>query len=305
MKSLRGILVAVACAFVALPVWAAIEIAEGVEYLPGATPDAAACTWEAGMVSTAVASSKGAITAAGKPPESSGLNLSLQVVQLKLSRTAKGGEYSAVVRANVVGHGKLLATRDFQDEASFKSDRPPCDALRAIGVALGEGASDWASQTRFMECGEDCVGIHPDEPIAMGARILLGSVDAINETVRDECRWPTAMVGKLVKVFNESDPPPRARLESRAIDIEKYPGRRLVLRVNNVHALGGGGITGPKWMEMSGELWDGKNLVANFRSYTSSGRGLTTCRSVDSLSDSTADMIAQWLRSPSLGANLN
>jgi hypothetical protein len=256
------------------------------------------------MVSAAVDSSKRAITVAGKPPASSGLKLSLQVVQLKQSRTARGGEYSAVVRGSVVDRGKLVATRDFQDEGSFKRDQPACDALRAIGVSIGESAADWASHTRFMECGEDCVGIHPDEPIVVGAQVLLGSEDAINDTVRDECRWPAAMVGKLVSAFSEGDPPPRARLESRAIDIERYPGRRLVLRVNNVHALGGGGLSGPKWMEMSGELWDGRTLVADFRSYSSSGRGLTTCRSVESLSDSTADMIAQWLRSPSPGANL-
>jgi len=27
-----------------------------------------------------------------------------------------------------------------------------------------------------------------------------------------------------------------------------YPGRRVVLRVNDVHALGGGGWSGPKWL---------------------------------------------------------
>ena len=75
----------------------------------------------------------------------------------------------------------------------------------------------------------------------MGAEVLVGSVDAINDTVRNDCRWPTAMVSRLIKAFNESDdPPPRAKLESRPIDIEKYPGRRLVLRLNEVHALGGG-----------------------------------------------------------------
>jgi len=70
------------------------------------------------------------------------------------------------------------------------------------------------------------------------------------------------------------------------------------------NAVYGGKITGPKWTTMSGELREGKMLVANFESYTNSGRGLTTCRSVDSLSESTADMIVEWLRSPSLAAQL-
>jgi hypothetical protein len=304
MNSLCVVLLTAVCAFAGLPAWAAIEMAEGVDYLQSATPDDTACNWEVGMVSAAVARSKGAITVAGKPPATSALRLSLQVAQLKLSRAAKESEYAAVVRGNVVYEGKLLATRDFQGDKSFKNGQPACDALRAIGVSLGESAADWVSQTRFMECPADCTGIHPDETIVVGAQILIGKDDAINETVRDDCRWPTAMVSKLVKAFNEGDLPPRAKLESRGVDIEKYPGRRLVLRVNNVHALAGGGLSGPKWMDMSGELWDGKTLVANFDSHSTSGRGLTTCRSVDSLSESTSDMIVEWLRSPTLDAKL-
>jgi hypothetical protein len=303
MKSIYSIVVAAACALVGSPAWAAIEIAEAVEYLQSAAPDEA-CTWEAGMVSSTVAKSKGFITVAAKTSATSGLRLSLQVPQLKLTRAAKNGEYSLVVRANVADAGKLIATRDFQDDKSFKSGASACDALRGLGASLGENVAGWVSKMHFMECRDDCDGIHPDEPIAVGAQILIGRADALNDTVRNECRWPTAMVSLLLKTYNDNDPPPRAKLESRAIDIEKYPGRRLVLRVIDVHALAGGGWTGPKWMDMSGELWDGKTMVANFDSHTNSGRSLSTCGSVESLSESTADMIVEWLRSPSLGASL-
>ena len=304
MKSLRGILILAVCALAGLPAWGAIEVVEHVDYVSGAQPDDPSCAWEAGVVLATVENSNGVITPAGKTPAISGLKLSLEVARLKLSRTAKGGDYSTVVRGNVVSDGKLLATRDFAAEGSFKNGQSACDALRTVGASIGSGAGEWASQTRFMECRDDCAGIHPDETIVVGAQVLEAEADAINSTVRDDCRWPTAMVGKLVKAFNESDPPPRAKLESRPIDIEKYPGRRLVLRVKNVHALGGGGLSGPKWMAMSGELREGNALVANFDSYTSSGRGLTTCRSVDSLSDSTTDMIVEWLNTPTLGAKL-
>ena len=304
MKSLRSMLLMVVLALAGLSASAAIEIAEGVEYLQSARPDEA-CTWEAGLLSAAATRSKSADTVAGKAPAILGLRLSLQVAQLKLSRAARKSEYSAVVRGNVSYEGKLLATRDFTDNKTFDNGQSACDALRTVGASLGERVAQWASQTRFMECGDDCGGIHPDEPIAVGAQILIGNDDAINDTVRDECRLPTAMVAKLLEAFNEADPPPRAKLESRAIDIEKYPGRRLVLRVDNVHAAGGGGFSGPKWMDMSGELWDGKTRVANFDSHTNSGRGFTMCKSVESLSESTADLIAEWLRSPTLDAKLN
>jgi hypothetical protein len=133
----------------------------------------------------------------------------------------------------------------------------------------------------------------------------LGNPEAINETVRVDCKWQTSMVNRLVTAFNENEPSPRAKLEARRIDIEKYTGRRLVLRVDQVHALGGGGYTGPKWMYMSGELLEGNVLVASFKSHSTSGRGLTTCRSLDSLNDSTTDMIVNWLNSPSMGAQLD
>jgi hypothetical protein len=295
MKLLRGCCSLVLLAIAGLPVWGAVDVAQGVDYVRGAKPDDASCHWEAGMVSAAAASSQ----------RGAAVQLSLQVADLKLSRGSKESTYSATVRSDVVRDGKLLATRDFQDEGSFKNGQPACDALLALGASLGKTAGEWASTTRFAECGSDCTGIHPDEPIAVGAQILIADPDALNDTVRNDCRWQTAMVSKLVSAFNDTDPPPRAKMEARAIEIEKYPGRRLVLRVSNLHALGGGGWSGPKWLDMSGELWDGGAKIANFDLHTRAGRGLTTCRSVESLSDSASELIVEWLQSPTLGAKLD
>lgn len=304
MKSLRGLVIVAVCALTGLQARGAIELTEAVERLPGVPPADAACPWEAEITPAAVAAAKGAVTLAANTPAAAGPKLSLQLLQLKRSNGAKDTEYEIVVRGNITDGGKLLATRDFQEEASFKNGPPVCNGLRALGATFGKNAAQWAAQTRLMECRDDCSGIHPDETIVVGAQILLADAEAINDTVRDDCRWPTAMVSRLVKAFNEDDLRPRAKLESRPIDIETYPGRRLVLRVKDVHALAGGGLSGPKWMTMAGELREGKLLVADFESHSTSGRGLTTCRSVDSLSDSTTSMIVEWLRSPTLGAKL-
>ena len=305
MNKMAGVLVLVVCALTGLPSWGAIQIEERVNYLQGAQPESADCAWEASMIAAAIASSAGSITPVVKTTVGTGLRLSLQVVELKLSRSAKGGDYLLRIRGDVFDDDKLLATRNLQDDSSFKGDLSACSALKDIGTSIGESAAEWVSQTRFMECHEGCSGIHPDETIIVGEEVLVGEADAINSTVRDECHWQTTMVSRVVKAFNESDPPPRAKLEPRRIDIEKYSGRRLVLRVNGVHAVGGGGFSGPKWMDMSGELREGNLLVASFQSHTNSGRGLTTCRSVDSLSDSTTDMIVEWLNNPTLDAKLN
>jgi len=303
MKSVRGILAVVIGVLASLQVRAAVEIADNVAYAPSATP-VETCAWEASMVSSAISNSKKNSAVANTSATVQVPQHTLEVTQLKVSKGTRKTEYSAVVRGNVFHEGKLLATRDFLERETLANEKSTCEALRAVGTAFGESIAEWVSQTRFMECRDECAGIHPDETIVVGAEVLLATVDSLNDTVRNSCRLPTAMISQLIAAHNDEDPPPRAKLESRAIDIEKYPGRRLVLRVDNVHAIGGYVSSGPKWMNMSGELWDGKSLVATFKSHSHTIGGITTCRAVNTLTDSTARMIADWLRSPSLGAKL-
>lgn len=304
MRKLCSVFILIVFALARSLSWGAVQIEERINYLQGVQSDNLDCAWEASIVAAAIANSEGSITPVAKATADTGPKLSLRVIALKLASAAKD-EYAIRVRGDVTENGKLLATRDFDGEESVKGNQSACPVLNKIGTSIGESTAEWISQTRFMECHEGCSGIHPDETIVVGEEILIGNADAINDTVRNECHWLTAMVSRIVNRFNENEPPPRAKLESRRIDIEKYTGRRLVLRVNEVHALGGGGITGPKWMDMSGELREGNLLVASFHSHTNSGRGLTTCRSLDSLSDSTTEMIVKWLNSPSIGAKLD
>jgi len=122
--------------------------------------------------------------------------------------------------------------------------------------------------------------------------------------VRRDCRALPSLTNLLLKAFNEEVPAPRAKLEARKIDIEKYPGRRLVLRINNMHASGGGAMSGPKFLNISGELWDGTSKVATFTFNKWTLAGITTCRAVDSLVDAAAYTIADWLRMPTIDAKL-
>lgn len=304
MFKFRNFLISIACVLASASSWAAVQIEDKVIYLESARPDGFDCAWEPRIAAAAIANSEGAIIPAANAPTSTDAKLSMQVVMFKLDKASPKGNYTVRVRADVAAGGKLLATRDFDGEDSFKDKQAACSALKETGTSIGESVGEWMSQTHLMTCGEGCAGIHPDETIVVGAEVLIGSTDAINDTVRNDCHFQTTLVTRLVEAFNGGDPPPRAKLESRPVDIEKYTGRRLILRVHNVHAVGGGGFSGPKWMDMSGELREGNALVGSFHSHTSSGRGLTTCRSVDSLTDSTVDMIVKWLNSPSLDSRL-
>lgn len=306
MRIWRGLCLAAVGTLIVLPAWSAVHLDDKVVYLSGAQPDETACGWEPGIVSAVAARSNGAIVPASKGSVDESVKLTVEVRSLKLERNEKKGNYDAIVRANLFRSGKLVATRDFQNDESYKVGKAtPCEALAVLGTSLGKEVSDWVVRTPLAPCGDDCAGIHPDEPIVVGAEVLVTHAESVNDTVRQECSWLTDMVKRLARSFNEDrSPTPRAKLEPRAIDIQKYPGRRLVLRVNEMHALGGGGWSGPKWLSMSGELYDGKLLVGSFQSYTTSGRGFTTCRSVDSLSDHTVEMVADWLISPTLNADL-
>lgn len=295
-KAFGGALLALA----ASTATAAVEIEDRLPYLAGTEPQAG-CAWEPNVVAGAVEQSEGALKPKG---QAGALKLSLQVLQLKHTPGGRSNTYNLTLRADVRDNGKLVATRDFAAENSYKPPLPGCDTLKSLGTGLGENVADWVTKARFTPCGEGCQGLRPDEPIVVAPEIELAKPDAINSTVRDECRWPSAMVQRLVKAHNEYDPAPRARLEARAVDAATFKGRRLVLRVTDMHAVGGGGITGPKWLHMTGELRDGDTVFASFVSQGTSGRGLTTCRSVDALSDETAYWIVEWLRGPSLNAEL-
>jgi hypothetical protein len=304
VKSLRALVLLSAWVFAGLPAWAFVDVVSQTDYLQGSKPDEAGCPWEADMVSSASVGANRSGTASGAVGQD--LKVVLHVADLKLTRASSKSSYAVTVRADVMHDARLLATRDFQDDDSFKSEKLACDTLRALGKSLGESAGNWMFETNFPQCQTECTDIHPDESIAIGQQILLDSEDAISEQARDGCHWPTAMVSKVIEAFNQGDPPPRAKLELRAGDIERVPGRRLVLRVNNMHAVGGGGFSGPKWLAMSGQLLDGKLLVGSFEAQTTTMRGgLTTCRTVDSLSDSATSMIVDWLRSPSIGSKLD
>jgi len=308
MKSVRGLVMGLACALAGLPAWGAVELEEGVTYLKGAQLYDKTCSWEASLTGAVTARSKRGVELATAPATLTSVRLTVEIVSLTLERRPKEGIHEAVVRANMSRNGKLLASRDFQNDESFKTGASACDALLTLGSLLGKSIAEWAPTTSraLMECGDDCIGIHPDETIVIGAEVLPVSAESMSDTVRDECKWPSDMVNRLVKEFNGyEEPVPRTKLEARPIDIEKYLGRRLVLRVKDIHALGGGGFSGPKWMNLTGELYDGKSLVATFESYTNTGRGFTTCRSLGELSHHSAEIIAEWLRNPTMGARIS
>jgi hypothetical protein len=173
---------------------------------------------------------------------------------------------------------------------------------------VGEDIADWLDDTYLPECTGTCPGIHPDQPIVVVRDIPPSEPDAMNDEIVNECKWPTYMSGLVVDAFNGLDDRPLAAVVLAKDNGPVNTGRRLVLHVDNIHVIGGGGFTGPKWIAMHGELYDGDLQVASFEVTKLGGglgwAGLRTCSALRSKSEDLAENIAKWLRDPKMKEKL-
>jgi hypothetical protein len=85
-------------------------------------------------------------------------------------------------------------------------------------------------------------------------------------------------------------------------DVSQLGGKVLVMKIVHVHAIGGGGLTGPKWAIVQGELRDNGKLIGSFEANQHSSAGLTMCGSLDHLAKELGDDIADWLKDPTMNA---
>jgi hypothetical protein len=87
-------------------------------------------------------------------------------------------------------------------------------------------------------------------------------------------------------------------------EVSQLSGKVLTMKITQVHAIGGGGWTGPKWAEVQGELHDGGKLVGSFVAHQHTMVGMTACGSLDRLGRELGEGIADWLKEPTLNAKL-
>ena len=124
------------------------------------------------------------------------------------------------------------------------------------------------------------------------------SDDVANETVRKECDWNTTMPRYLAE---ESD----GRVIVAEKNLDTTTGNKLVLVATNLHTLGGGGWTGPKWLVLEGKLMHDDKLLGNFEVRRQTIRGsFRACSTLESLSEEITEDILEWLKEPGLNAKL-
>jgi hypothetical protein len=128
--------------------------------------------------------------------------------------------------------------------------------------------------------------------VARSAPILPGA--GATAAVQNECQLQT-LVPQAVQ---------QAGADVTLVDAPAKGGRWLELSISEVHALGGGPFSGPKWMAVSGTLRDRGKVIGSFRAKRVTTGARSTCGSLARIATVIGQDIAGWLTAPSINAEI-
>jgi hypothetical protein len=153
----------------------------------------------------------------------------------------------------------------------------------AIGIAAGSFAAAGGADA---------------QPVKSASSIGFAASAGVPPAVRDECQLQTQVPAAVRSAY------PELELTSGAPDRKK--GRVLELEIIEIHAPGGGAFSGPKWMTVSGQLYESGKLIGSVRAkrVTSGAAFQGTCPQMGRVARAVGGDIAAWLRAPSLNAEI-
>ena len=120
----------------------------------------------------------------------------------------------------------------------------------------------------------------------------------VRQAVRDQCQLETKVPGYI------------AEFGSDVVLVDRLGGGRVLeLAITEVHAPGGGGFSGPKWMTVTGSLREGRRVVGTFRAkrFTTGGAFAAfkrTCSIIGRCTKAIGRDIAAWLGNPGMDSKL-
>jgi hypothetical protein len=133
-------------------------------------------------------------------------------------------------------------------------------------------------------CASDVIKVNPVVPYA---NIKVGSLE-----MRRDCDWDRKIVDYLV-VYSKGS------VEVSEEDLTNDQGKVLKLEIKNVHAIGGGGFSGPKWGYIDATLMDQGKVVSTFEvGSKTTGRGWTACAVLERIAKQIGARTAKMLRKP-------
>lgn len=137
-----------------------------------------------------------------------------------------------------------------------------------------------------------------DDVVQVSSAIPYQSDSVANDNIRKECTWNTTMPRYMA---DKSD----GRIKVSEQSLDTVAGKKLMLVATHLHAIGGGGWTGPKWLVLQGKLMEGKKLVGNFEVRRQTiGGSMRACSTLESLSEEISEDILEWLKAPGMNAKL-
>lgn len=142
------------------------------------------------------------------------------------------------------------------------------------------------------------VQVHADEKIMISATIPYENSDTANDDIRKDCDWNQKLAQNIVKESNSS-------VEVTDKDLTKFSGKKLVIMIDQVHSIGGGGFTGPKWAHIRGKLSEKGKVIGSFEALRKTiGGTFRACATLDNLGEELGGDVAGWLKNPTMDAKL-
>ncbi|WP_162373250.1 hypothetical protein [Pseudoxanthomonas sangjuensis] len=123
-------------------------------------------------------------------------------------------------------------------------------------------------------------------------------VKAVESTNLSKCDWNRKLSQLIVKKS-------RGRVEAVDAELASVGGKTLELVITMAHTAGGGGISGPKFGRVRGELRDGDKLLGNFSIKRATARPFTfsVCGPLDKVAEALSGDIVDWLENPTIDPN--
>lgn len=263
------------------------------------------CDWAARLAERVRSKADGVMVTVGSG-DVAGRRLVFRVARLEATDVRSSRQVHAEIHADVETDGRLIGSQDFHLDEDAGSGDSACEVFRDETAGYASDIADWLADAHLPACEAGCAGIHPDEPILIADSIPPADAETMSDDIISECHWPTAMPGLIQAAYNgDEDRRPRAVLQIVPASSLAGGGRRLVLRAESIHAIGGAGFSGPKWLKMSGFLYDGDMLAGSFTLSESTIRGsFAGCKTLQGLSEDAATNIAEWLHAPGMDTEL-
>ncbi|GAA5171660.1 hypothetical protein [Viridibacterium curvum] len=276
-------------------------------------PDINGCNWHAKFVRTLVAETNGLVLEMSDD-EMAKAPRKVKVTVTRLFAPRLGGQKRRLAyKLEFMQDGKLVALRQIEDR-TLRDNEPVCGLMGALATNLAKDTAEWLTLNRLPDCGPQCTGLHPREPIAIGAQPLFPSGDFVKSL--GKCDWLTSVMPDLSETLNDESEDRMKDKEPTGAgllpittkiaqeDIVDYKGRRLVLRFDKLN-LKPANPQDNASTDLTAELHDGPMLVAARRfSNDTSFHGSTLCKTMARLGDRAMGDVVKWLmKDPGLPAN--